>query len=490
LRLAYLAESAKRVESRGGKVVKVSGEQPTWMPGWRLRDLMVRKELSPVEVTQHFLDRIDNVDPAIHAFITVAPELALDQARMAEESLASGTEPGPLFGLPISLKDNYWTHDIRTTAGSLLYKDHVPPEDSVYAERARRAGAIIVGKTNLPEFALFPRTVNRLVAECLNPWDLERTSGGSSGGAAASIAAGLTPLAIGSDGGGSIRIPAALCGVFGLHPSNGRVPRHGGMGGTLFLSGVGPITHDVRDAAALFQVLAGPDPRDPSCTKGAPPDYLESLEAGVEGLKFLWVSDYGDVGEPDQRVVEVASKAAASLEELGARVEQSRKGFAAEEWMDAFYTIMNADRYAQIGQQIYENPSARGLLSDYGRDHFSRARGITAVEYSRALQTRFRVVDYMHRMFDDNDLLLSPTVGILAPSLAGPIVRRPLVAYTFIVNYSGFTASTVPCGFVDGLPVGLQVIGRPNHEATVLRASRALEKMQPWARPREVGPVA
>lgn len=470
--------------------MKVSGEELTWMPGWQLRDLMVKKEISPVEVTQHSLDRIDELDPTIHAFITVAPELALDQARAAEESLVYGAEPGPLFGLPISLKDNYWTHDIRTTAGSLLYKDHAPPEDSVYAERARRAGAIIIGKTNLPEFALFPRTVNRLVAECLNPWDLDRTSGGSSGGAAASIAAGLTPLAIGSDGGGSIRIPAALCGVFGLHPSNGRVPRHGGIGGTLFLSGAGPVTHDVRDAATLFQVLAGPDPRDPSCMKDAPPDYLESLETGVEDLRFLWVSDCGDVGDPDERVVETAGKAAARFEELGARVERSRTGFAAEEWVDAFYTIMNADRYAQIGQHIYEDPSARGLLSDYGRDHFGRARGITAVEYSRALQTRFRVIDFMDRLFGENDLLLSPTVGIVAPSLAGPIVRRPLVAYTFIVNYAGFTAATIPCGFVDGLPVGLQIIGRPNHEAAVLRASRAFEKMQPWARPGEIGPAA
>src|SRR5437588_279917 len=173
----------------------------------------------------------------------------------------------------------------------------------VRAERSRAAAAVFIGKTNLPEFALFPRTINLLTPECVNPWDLQRTSGGSSGGAAASMAAGLTPLAIGSDGGGSIRIPAALCGVFGLHPSNGRVPRHGGFGGTLIFSGAGPITRDVRDAAMLLQVLAGADSRDPTSMKEPPPDYLASLESGVAGLRALWVPACGRIEGLDRRVV-------------------------------------------------------------------------------------------------------------------------------------------------------------------------------------------
>ncbi|MHB8619301.1 MAG: amidase family protein, partial [Chloroflexota bacterium] len=169
-----------------------------WAPAWRLRELMAKGEVSPTEVVRLFLDRIAAVDPEIRGFITVVPEQALQRARRLEEQLRAGGAPGPLFGVPISIKDNYWTAGIRTTAGSLLYRDFIPDQDSVCAERALRAGAVIVGKTNLPEFALFPRTVNRLTEECVNPWDPDRTCGGSSGGAAASVAAGLTPLAVGS----------------------------------------------------------------------------------------------------------------------------------------------------------------------------------------------------------------------------------------------------------------------------------------------------
>lgn len=458
----------------------------TWLPGWRLRELIVRGDLSPVEVIRHFLDRIASLDPTLHSFLTVAADQAMDAAREAQRRLARGEPPGLLFGVPVSIKDNYWTKGIRTTAGSLLYRDHVPAEDSVYAERVRAAGAVILGKTNLPEFALFPRTVNRLAPECLNPWDPTRTCGGSSGGAAASVAAGLNPLAIGSDGGGSIRIPAALCGVVGVHPSNGRIPRYGGIGGTLFFSGAGPITRDVRDAATLFQVLAGPDPRDPSCMNEEPPDYLGALEEGVDGLRARWIGDCGDIAGLDARVVEIAGRAARRFEDAGALVETSGEGFQADRWIDAFYTMMHAERYALLGQALYEDPSARALLSDYGREHFGMARSITACEYVRAVQARLRVTQHWNRMFEGCDLVLSPTVGITAPAIAGPIVRRPLVAYTFLVNYTGYTAATVPCGFVDGLPVGLQIIARPNQEALLFRAARTFEQLQPWAhlRPR------
>ena len=453
-----------------------------WTPGWRLRELMLRRELSPVEVVGHFLERIERLDPTLNSFITVAPEDALRQARAAEATLSGGgAQPGPLFGLPISLKDNYWTKGLRTTAGSLVYKDHVPSEDSVCAERARAAGAIIVGKTNLPEFALFPRTVNRLTAECVNPWDTATSSGGSSGGAAASVAAGLTPLAIGTDGGGSIRIPAALCGVFGLNPSNGRVPRWGGFGGTLFFSGAGPITRDVRDGATLFQVLAGADARDPSCMKEPVPDYVRSLDEGVKGLKGLWVRSCGDIGPMDVEVIDAAARALRRLEDVGLGVEESASGFGAERWIEAFYVIMNADRYALFGQQLYEDPSVRGLLSEYGRDHFSRARTITAAEYVRSMQARIRLVAEWDRMFEGYDVVLSPTVGMTAPPISGPIVRQPLVAYTFLVNFAGYCAATVPCGFVGGLPIGLQIIARPNKEALVLRLAKALEVARPWA---------
>ena len=454
----------------------------TWMPGWRLRDLMVRGELSPTDVTRHFLERISALDRQLNSFITVAPDLALQEAARWEQQRQSGAEPGLLFGLPLSLKDNYWTRGIRTTAGSLLYRDFVPEQDSVYAERSRAAGAVIIGKTNLPEFALFPRTINLLTPECVNPWDLQRTSGGSSGGAAASMAAGLTPLAIGSDGGGSIRIPAALCGVFGLHPSNGRVPRHGGFGGTLIFSGAGPITRDVRDAAMLLQVLAGADARDPTSMKEPPPDYLASLESGVAGLRALWVPDCGRIEGLDRRVIAAVAGVARRFGDAGVEIDESPTGFEIERWIDAFYTMMHAERYVLFGQQLYENPSVRGLLSEYAREHFGNARSITTAEYVHASRTRYDLLDWLDRWWRGYDLVLSPTVGIVAPLTSGPVVRRPLVAYTFLINYCGYTAATVPCGFVDGLPIGLQIIARPNREDLVLRASRVFEQLQ-----REVG---
>ncbi len=474
----------------------VSGGDPVpaddlaWKAGWQLRELMVRGDLSPVEVVSYFLERIERLDPHLHAFITVARDDALAHARAAERIRASGAPAGPLFGVPVSVKDNLWTRGIRTTAGSVLYQDHVPSEDSVHVERVRRAGGIIVGKTNLPEFALFPRTLNRLTPECVNPWDLERTCGGSSGGSAASVAAGMTPLSVGSDGGGSIRIPAALCGVVGLHPSNGRVPRHGGIAGNPLFSGVGPITRDVRDAATLFGVLAGPDPRDPTAMPDPPPDYLRSLEDGVDGLRMLWVARPGDVPEVDPAVVAEAEGAALGFAELGATVEASGESLGMEEWFDAFYVLMDVDRYASLGQRLYEDPSARGVLSQYARDHFARAAGITAVEYARASHARLRLIPRLNDLFGSWDVILSPTVGIVAPSVAGSIVRPPLVGYTFLVNFAGFTAATVPCGFVRGLPVGLHIVGRPNAEALVLRIARAFEQAHPWAHRRPTGVAA
>ena len=453
----------------------------TWLTAWRLRDLMIAKTISPVDVTKHFLQRIDDLDKTLHSFITVAHEQALTAARDAERLLMVGEEAGPLFGIPLSIKDNYWTKDIRTTAGSLLFKDFQPSEDSVYAERSRRAGAIIIGKTNLPEFATYPRTINRLGPECVNPWDIERISGGSSGGAAASVAAALNPLAIGSDGGGSIRIPAALCGVLGLHPSNGRVPRYGGIGGSLVFSGAGPMTRDVRDAAMLFQALAGPDPRDPSCMHDTPPDYLSNLNAGIRGVRMHWIGNSGEMAGLDSGVVAQCAKAALRFEEAGAHVEQTDLSLEVEQWFDAFYLILDADRYAFIGQQIWEDPAQRGLLSEYAREHFARARNISAVEYVRALRAKMRLTAKLNQIFETCDLVLTPTVARIAPRIDGPVVRQPLVAFTFIVNYSGFTAATVPCGFIDGLPIGMQIIGRPNTEPLVLRAARAFEQIQAWS---------
>lgn len=463
-----------------------------YLPAWQLRDLIVGGELTPLRVTEYFLDRIQRLDPFYHAFITVEPDYALQQARLAEQKLADGGPYGSLFGVPISIKDQLLTKGLRTTAGSLVYKSYVPEEDSLYAERARSAGAIILGKTNTPEFAMSARTNNLLLPECLNPWDRQRTSGGSSGGAAVSVVTGMCPLAIATDGGGSIRMPSAFCGAFGLHPSNGRVPRHGNLGGTLFLTGIGPIASNVRDAAILLQMLAAPDPRDPGCVKQPAPDYLDTLERGVEGVTVGWFSECFAAAGMQPEVLEVARAAALRFAELGAKVEEADIRFDPKALRPAFRVLSETDKYALLGH-YYENPETRDLLTEMVRYRFELGRSLTAADYSRALSTRFRLIGEFEGIFKKYDLLMSPATGLIAPhieDLSTSVVREVLSAYAYVANFSGCTAASVPCGTVNGLPVGLQIIGPPNGESLVFRASRAFERLQPWAERHPELPVA
>jgi Asp-tRNA(Asn)/Glu-tRNA(Gln) amidotransferase A subunit family amidase len=456
-------------------------QELTWMAGWRMRDLMVKKEISPVEVTRHFLDRITQLDSKLHTFITVVPEQALEQSLGAEAAILRGETLGPLHGVPLSIKDMFHVKGIRTTGGSLVFKDFVATEDSVYAERVRQAGAIILGKTNTPEFGLAGRTATRLAPECLNPWDTKRTPAGSSGGATASVAAGMSPMAVGSDGGGSIRLPAAFCGVFGLLPSNGRVPRHGGLGGTLFLSGVGPVARDTRDAALLLQVLAGRDLRDPTCMLDKPPDYLAHFEDGVEELVIAWTPDYGYLTGTDPAVADTARRAAQRLEDLGAHVEEP--GLVLDDTREAMCVMTRADNYALFGRTVYDDPATRALLTPYARERYAAGRLVTGAEYTLALRARFRLIAQLEQLFNRYALIASPTVGFVAPRLENlPEMGMPptLASFTEMVNFAGYTAVSVPCGFVQGLPVGLQLIAPPNEEALVLRASRALETVLPW----------
>ncbi|MFN3974387.1 MAG: amidase [Dehalococcoidia bacterium] len=458
----------------------------TWLPGWRIRELIARRQVSPVEVARHFLERIDRLNARLNAFLTVTHEVALAQAREAEEAVMQGKPLGLLHGIPITVKDLFYTKGIRTTSGSLIFKDFVPQEDSVYVERVRKAGAIILGKTNTPEFGLLGSTENRLGEPCRNPWDPQRTAGGSSGGAGAAAAAGLAPLHIGSDGGGSVRIPCAFCGVFGIKPTQGRIPRYGGIGGWPLFSQVGPMTLDVRDSALLLQVLAGRDPRDPSSLRAPVPDYLAETEKGVRGLRIAWTPDYG-YAPVEPAVREACRRAALALAELGAIVEDPP--IALEETLDAFITIVGADTYANLGDIVWDDPSRRILLTPYARDVLQNGRQVTAKEYSRALQVRTRFISALEDIFEKYDLLVSPTMPIVAfphgqppQSIAGRPVHPWLgfLPFTYPINLAGFAAASVPCGFVDGLPVGLHIVGKPLSEPLLLRAARALEQARPW----------
>ncbi|GIX47296.1 MAG: amidase [Candidatus Tectimicrobiota bacterium] len=456
-------------------------------PASVLREWIASKRVSPVELTELYLQRIERLDPQLHAYLTVTHEVAIKQARAAEEAVMAGKPLGPLHGVPLSIKDLEVTKGIRTTLGSLVFKDTVPEVDSIVVERVRQAGAVILGKTNTPEFGLRGTTENRLGEACRNPWQPACTAGGSSGGAAAAVAAGLCALATGSDGGGSIRIPASFCGIYGLKPTQGRVPRYGGLGRPVVaqFSQSGPMARTVRDAALLLQVLAGPDPRDVSCLRQPPPDFLAALEGGVRGLRLGWSPDLG-YAAVDPEVAQVAQQAAQVFAELGAQVDAV--DVRLEEPFTPFWTIFSTNAYASYGHLLAEKGE---LLTSYARDALEFGARVSGADYARALLAVEQLRAQFATLMQTYDLLLTPTTAVPAfpveqppATIAGRQVN-PLWGYlpfTFPVNMAGHPAASLPCGFsARGLPIGLHLIGRWGDEATVLRASAAFEAARPWA---------
>lgn len=455
-----------------------------WASAWQIREAIVAKRFSATEVARHFIARITRLDRRTHSFITLAADGALKQAEAIDRRIHCGEPVGPLAGVPVSIKDQLWTKGIRTTGGSRVYVNHVPEQDSVHVLRVKAADGVIIGKTNTPEFGMFWRTAGRVAPECLNPWDAKRTAGGSSGGAAASVAAGFGPLALGTDAGGSIRLPSAMCGVLGVLPSNGRVPRHGSFGSTLFFSGVGPICRDTRDAAILLQLLAQPSVDDPLCRMDAAPDYLVQLDEGIAGLRLGWWEDQSISSQVDAAVIAAIKKAAFGLGSLGAKFVDAPVTFDTQDVDEAWRVLDFVDRYAALGETLYTDAAARRKLTQYARERFAWSKRVSGAAYSRAVRRRAEFIRSFEAAFRDCDLILSPTLGFTAPVIesVGPAQRIPaLVAYTLAVNLAGFTAASIPCGFVNGLPVGLQVIAPPNQEALVLRAARAFEQAWPWS---------
>ena len=457
-------------------------------PATEVRRLIADREVSPVELTGMFLERIDSLDGKLNSYLTVAADSALAEARAAEDAVMKGEELGPLHGVPISVKDLEMSAGIRTTGGSLLFEDRVPEVDSAVVERVRAAGAVILGKTNTPEFGLLGHTQNRLGDHCRNPWNTDRTTGGSSGGAGASIVAGLCTLATGSDGGGSIRIPAALCGIYGIKPTQGRVPLYAGVTSPPFanhFSQSGPMTRTVRDSALLLQVLAGYYANDINSLRAAPGDYLGAADSGIGGLKIAWSPDYG-YGAVEREVVSRCREAALVFEELGCTVDEV--DFALDSPFDAFWdlfcTVSNARYAAMIGDKS-------DLLTDYGRNSIEYGATVTGPDYARALGKRAELMMAFGKLLDEYDLLLSPTVSAGAFPVGEPPSEIDEKAvdtfsgffpFTYPINMIGHPAASIPCGFTsENLPVGLHVVGRWGDEETVIAASSAFEEARPWA---------
>jgi aspartyl-tRNA(Asn)/glutamyl-tRNA(Gln) amidotransferase subunit A len=455
-----------------------------FLPAVEVAARIKAKDLSPVELVDAVLRRIEALNTRLNAFCFVHADEAREQARAAEAAVLRGAPLGPLHGVPVSVKDNVPVAGKPLTYGSRLLRENVAQESSPIATRIAEAGAIVIGRTNTPEYAWRGSTDNRLFGETRNPWDLTRTAGGSSGGAGAAVAAGLAPLAVGTDGAGSIRIPASFCGIVGHKPSFGRVPFYPSPGANELAAHVGPMTRTVRDAALFLDVLAGPDERDRFSLPATSERYVESVEGGVRGWRIAWSPDLGRI-PVDPEVRRIAEMAVRAFSDLGAEVDEPDLGLSDPAPMLAvLYPAVQAAAHAlrSPAEHAEMDPGLVAIAQEGAR--------YSAVDVGRAMATRAAYWDQMRRAFEGIDVLVTPTIsvpafelGIVGPSdVAGtPVVHLAwTLAYPF--NFTGQPAVTVPCGVTEGgLPVGLQIVGKRHADGAVLRAAAAFESARPWA---------
>lgn len=451
---------------------------------------------SPVDVVDACLERISERNDRTNAFVTVAAEAARDAARTAERAVEAGEELGPLHGVPVAVKDLNATAGIRTTFGSPLFADNVPDADDVLVKRMKDAGAIVVGKTNTPEFGHKGTTDNPVFGATGTPYDPDRTAGGSSGGSAAAVADGLVPLAQGSDGGGSIRIPASCCNVVGIKPSFGRVPsdsRPDGFSHTPF-GQAGPLARTVEDAAALLSVLAGPSDGDPFSLPDDGTNYADAVDAPVDDISVAYSPDLGvfPLEEAVRRVVDEAvddfSGEVDTVDRFDPPFEHDREAML-DSWMTG-YRVGMAERASLLSERGLDPFDHRDEITPEVIDGMEAGRDFSAVEYKRADIVRTDVFDAVQAIFEEYDLLLTSTVALppfetdtLGPDAVAGEPVDPLYGWflTWPFNMTNHPAASVPAGYVDGLPVGLQLVGPRFGDELVISAAAAVEGVRPWA---------
>ena len=473
-----------------------------YQPIHELTDAYRRGELTPTAVAEAYLARIDALDGRVGAYLTVVRDQALAAARESELRWRAGAPLGPLDGAPVALKDVLCTRGVRTTCGSKMLESFVPPYDATVVERLRAAGAVILGKTNMDEFAMGSSTEHSAFHPTRNPWDLARVPGGSSGGSAAAVAGGLAAGGLGSDTGGSIRQPAAFCGVVGMKPTYGRVSRYGLVALASSLDQIGPFARDVRDAALLLGAVAGHDRRDATSIQAPVPEYVAELSKGVAGLTLGLPDEYFIDGmDPD---VERAVRAAIEvLKGLGARLERVSLP-TTKHSLAAYYLILPAEassnlaRYDGVkfglrvpGRDLVEMESrtrAAGFGAEVKRrimlGTYALSAGYYDAYYGKAQSVRTLVRREFAAAFARVDLIVAPTTPNVAfkhGEKEDPLSMYLNDVFTIPGNLAGIPGISVPCGFsVTGLPIGLQVLGRPLDEPRVLRAAYAYEQATPW----------
>ena len=486
-----------------------TGGDAALLPLGALSDALAAKAVSAGEALAACLDRIGKQDGALHAFLRVTDVQARVQAAAADQRRAQGKSLGPLDGVPLALKDNFCQEGVETTAGSRILAGYLPPYDSTVVARLRAAGAVLVGKTNMDEFAMGSSTENSAFGPTKNPWDPLRTPGGSSGGSAAAVAARLVPGALGTDTGGSIRQPAALSGCVGLKPTYGRVSRYGVVAFASSLDQPGPFACDVRGVALLLQAIAGRDERDQTSSAKPVPGFAAGFERPVAGLTLGVPREF--FGEGLQPEVEVAVRAGIdALAQQGVKLKEislpySSNGTATYYLVATAEASSNLARYdgvryghrAKAGTllEMYERTRAEGFGDEVKRrimlGTYALSAGYYDAYYLRAQKVRRLIHDDFVRAFHECDAIVSPTTPTVAFALgektADPLAMYLNDIYTVPVNLAGLPGMSVPCGFSKaGLPIGLQLIGRPWDEATLLRLARAHERATDWhSRPPE-----
>ncbi|MGL6139073.1 MAG: Asp-tRNA(Asn)/Glu-tRNA(Gln) amidotransferase subunit GatA [Planktothrix sp.] len=473
----------------------------------KLHRQLIKKERSAVEITQEALDRIAQLEPQLKSFLHVTADRALEQARQVDAKIAAGEQIGLLAGIPIAIKDNMCTEGIRTTCGSKILENFIPPYESTVTQKLAAAGAVMVGKTNMDEFAMGSSTENSAYQVTANPWDLERVPGGSSGGSAAAVAAEEAVVSLGSDTGGSIRQPASFCGVLGLKPTYGLVSRYGLVAYASSLDQIGPFGRSVEDVAILLQAIAGHDPKDATSLNFPIPDYVSALRPSLRaksGIKIGVIKE--TFGEGLDPIVEkIVTKAISVLQELGAEIQvvscpRFRYG------LPTYYVIAPSEASANLARydgvkygfrypdadnliEMYQKTRAQGFGAEVKRrimmGTYVLSAGYYDAYYLKAQKVRTLIKEDFDRAFSQVEVLVCPT----APSTAfkaGEKTADPLSMYlsdlmTIPVNLAGLPGISVPCGFDDqGLPIGMQLIGKPLGESRLLEVANAYEQATDW----------
>ena len=450
-------------------------------------DLLKSKQVSPVELARTYLDRIERLNDKLRSFITVTGDQALESARTAEREIAQDRYLGPLHGIPIGIKDQFDTEGVRTTHGSSIYSENVPQRDCTVVSRLKAAGALILGKLNMTEFA-FGDTRNYPHGTPRNPWDLDRYPGGSSAGSGSSVVAGLCSASIGEDTGGSVRLPASMCGIVGIRPTFGRISRYGVFPMCWSMDIAGPMTRTVKDCALLLWALAGYDPNDRLSSRQPVPDYTRDIDKGIDGLRIGYLKEQIANEEVDAEVRRATEKALEVMDSLGAQVTEVSIPLLSLAG-PIYVATCDSDAADVHGALLRE----RGDEYDPGaRTRLAAASLIPAVLYHKAQRARELLRRRMSEALDTVDALVSPTMANPPPTIEEATRRfssedevRERVfgarANTTPYNLAGFPAMSIPCGFTkSGLPIGLQVGGRPFEEAMLFRVAAAYERATDW----------